>query len=83
VREIGAQLKELLQVRVRGRRVLDLSLVQHVEEVFRLHDLKSLLLRLALDILLINDILEEFNSGHVVVQDVQHQHHHDLERLVV
>ena len=60
-----------------------MSIVQDAEEVFGFHDFEGLLLCLALDVLLIDDILEELNSGHIVIQDVQHEHHHDLQRLVV
>lgn len=83
IRERRAQLQELLQVRVLRRLLADALLLQQAEEVLRVDDVKRLPLGLAAHILLEDNVLEELSGGNLLLHQEEHQHHHDLHRLLV
>lgn len=81
---LGRQLQELLQVLMLGVLLPNLPLLEQLEEVLALHDLKDLLLGvLALHFLSEENGLEEFGRRHVILQKEEHQHHHCLHGLLV
>lgn len=65
---VRAQLQELFQVLVLSVFVSDAALVEDPEEVFRLQDVKGLVLGLALYALLVGDLRKELLRGHVLVK---------------
>jgi hypothetical protein len=79
VRVGRAQLQELSEVRVVSLLLADAFLLKEPEEVFGLHDVKSLLFCLAPHVLLEYDIGKEFGGAHVLLEQVEHEHNHDLD----
>lgn len=58
-------------------------LLENAEEVVTFEEDHRVLLRLCLHVLLKDHFLEELLSRHVLVQQEEHQHDHDFDRLLV
>ncbi len=56
---------------------------EYSKEVLRLKENHRKVLRLCFNILLKDDIFEELLCGHVHLQEVNHQHDHDFDRLFI
>lgn len=57
--------------------------LKHTEEVLALQEDHCELLGLCLDVLFEYDIFKELLSRHVLIQQVQHQHHHYFDRFLI
>lgn len=67
IREAWAQLQELLEVSVISGALADAFLLKDTEEVLRVHDVEGLLLGLAFDVLLVDNVCEEVSCAHVLL----------------
>lgn len=80
---LSIELEELSKVRMLLILLSYSLLLEHSEEVFCLQECHREVLRLSLDILLKNDVLEELLRRNVLLKQVHHEHYHDLHRLLV
>ena len=56
---------------------------EHAEEIFRLQECHGEELCLSFDLLFEEDLQEELLSRLILLQEVHHEHDHDLDRLLV
>jgi len=77
--ELRIQLQEITQVLMNGVLGADTLFVEHAEEIFRLHENHHELLRLGLHVLFKTDFLEEVLCREVGLEQVHHEHDHNLD----
>lgn len=67
IREAWAQLQELPEVGVISGLLADAFLLKNTEEVLGVHNVKGLLLGLAFDVLLVDNVSEEVSCAHILL----------------
>ena len=83
LRVVGAELEELPQIAMLCVLGSDTLLLQNAEEIVRFEEGHGEQARLGLHFLLEEDVGEELLRRHVLLQQVHHEHDHDLHRLLV
>jgi len=82
-RMICAQLQELTQIFMVSSFLTNASLLEYPIEIFSPNNLQFLLLGLRFNLLLDDDILEVFLGSDLILEQVQHEHDHNLHRLLI
>ena len=80
---IFVDLEELAEVGVLGCLRPDSLLLKHTEEVLSFEESHCEVLRLSLNILLKYDLFKEVLCRQSCLQEVDHQHYHDFDRLFI